>query len=110
MMPEIESVSSVTAVTWAIDLWASAMTFRRLWPTHRVSRKKNGSTAIATKVNCQEMNSMATMVVSKTTMLETESARVLVTTDRMPPMSLDTRDCISPVRVRARKFSDIPCR
>ena len=109
-IPDTDRVSSVTAVTWAMELWALAITRRRLPPTQRVSRKKTGSTATATRVNCHERNSMATATAMIATTLEAESAKVLVTTGSMPLMSWETRDCISPVRVRARKFSDMPRR
>ena len=106
----MDSVSSVAAVTWAMEFWALVITCRRLRPTQRVSRKNTGRIAIATRVNCQEMNTMATTTAISAAALATESAKVLVTTGSMPLMSWETRDCISPVRVRARKFSDIPSR
>ena len=53
---------------------------------------------------------MATATAMMETTLDTESAKVLATTGSMPLTSWDNRDCISPVRVRARKFSDIPSR
>ena len=43
-------------------------------------------------------------------MLAIVSLKVVVTTDWMPPTSLATRDCISPVRVVVKNLSDIPCR
>ena len=65
---------------------------------------------MATTVNSHDRNSMATSTAISATTLATKSAKVLVTTGSIPLMSWDTRDCISPVRVRARKLSDIPSR
>ena len=53
---------------------------------------------------------MATTTAISAAMLDTVSANVLVTTGSMPLMSWETRDCISPVRVRARKPTDMPSR
>ena len=80
----MDSVSSVTAVTWAMDDCAFAITSRRLRPTQRVSRKKTGSIAIATMVNCHDRNSMATTTATRANTLATESAMVLATTGSMP--------------------------
>ena len=41
---------------------------------------------------------------------ETIEVAVVVTTVRMPPMSLAIRDCTSPVRVAVKKRSDSRCR
>ena len=68
------------------------MTARRFFPTNRVSAKKKGTVATATMVNCQDRISMATRVLRNITVLERVSVRVLVTTDWIPPTSLEIRD------------------
>ena len=108
MMPDTDRVSWVIAVTSAIERCASDVTWRRFLPTTLVSAKKKGTVATATIVSCQDRISIATMVLMNITVLDMVSVRVLVTTDWMPPTSLETRDCISPVRVLVKNPSDMP--
>ena len=110
MIPDTESVSWVMAVTSAMDRWASEVTARRRFPTNLVSTKKKGTVATATIVSCQERINIATRVLRNITVLERVSVRVLVTTDWMPPTSLETRDWISPVRVLVKNPRDMPWR
>ena len=58
-------------------------------------------------VSCQEMKSMATIVVTAMTTLLTTELAVSVTTLWTPPTSLAKRLWISPVRVSAKKRSGI---
>ena len=98
------------AVTSAIERCASAVTWRRFFPTTLVSPKKKGTVATATIVSSQDKISIATIVLMNITVLDIVSVSVLVTTDWIPPTSLETRDCISPVRVLVKNPSDIPWR
>ena len=53
---------------------------------------------------------MPTIVASTVVTLETIDVAVFVTTPWTPPMSLEMRDCTSPVRVRVKNASDSRCR
>ncbi len=53
---------------------------------------------------------MAIAVPTTVVTLDASEVAVLVTTDCIPPMSLVSRDWISPPRVRVKKFSDCRCR
>ena len=108
MIPETDSVSWVMAVISAMDRWASDVTARRFFPTNLVSTKKKGTVATATMVNCQDSINIATSVLRNITVLERVSVRVLVTTDWMPPTSLEILDWISPVRVLVKNPRDMP--
>ena len=68
------------AVISARERWTRELVARRRAPTYLVSTKKIGAVAMATRVSCQDRISMATKVLTKITVLETESERVLVTT------------------------------
>ena len=56
------------------------------------------------------MKSMATIVLSTTATLFVTLAAVSVTTDWIPPTSLDRRLWISPVRVSVKNRNGIDCR
>ena len=58
----------------------------------------------------QSSRIMATIVVSTTLTLRATSVAVLVNSDCSPVMSLDMRDCTSPVRAVAKKASESDCR
>ena len=66
--------------------------------------------ASESSVSCQESTSMPTMVENAMVKLETIEAAVSVTTDCTPPMSLEMRDWISPVRVSVKNLSGMCCR
>ena len=58
----------------------------------------------------QSSRSIATTAASTVVMFETTEVAVEVTTSSTPPMSLEMRDCTSPVRVRVKNASDWRCR
>ena len=94
--------ASVSCVVFAIR--------RRSFPTRRVSKAKSGISAKANNASCQLRNSMPTIVAATVVTLEAIEVAVFVTTFWTPPMSLEIRDCTSPVRVRVKNASDNRCR
>ena len=58
----------------------------------------------------QSSRTIAATVVSTTLTLRATSVAVLVNNDCRPAMSLDMRDCTSPVRAVAKKASESDCK
>ena len=83
---------------------------RRIRATRRVSQIAGGSTSSESRDSRQLSAAMATAVPMTVVALEATDVAVEVTTDCMPPMSLVSRDCTSPPRVRVKKPSDWRCR
>ena len=109
-MPETESDSWTRLEMSAIDSCRTLATFRRWSPTRFVSQTKSGSSASANRVSRQSRMNIATTVASTVVTFETIEVAVEVTTSCTPPMSLASRDCTSPVRVRVKKASESRCR
>ncbi len=98
----LEMSASVSCVVFAIR--------RRSLPTRRVSRAKSGISANAKSASSQLRSSMPTIVAATVVTFEAIEVAVVVTTFWTPPMSLEIRDCTSPVRVRVKNASDSRCR
>ena len=106
MMPEIESVSWVIAVTSAAASCDCSVTRFLRSPTNFDMTTKTGIAATDTAVSSHDRMNMAASVLMKMTVFESTLESVLVTTFCTPPTSLAMRDCISPVRVPVKKPSD----
>ena len=109
-MPLTLSVSSVAAVMSASDFWVSVEAARRTLPTRLAMKAKTGSMASESAVSRQSMKSMAMIVLTTTATLLVMLAAVSVTTDWIPPTSLERRLWISPVRVSVKKRSGMAWR
>ena len=94
------------AVISAADFCDSEVTRRRRSPTNFVRRANMGKVPTAMRVNSHDMINIATSVLMNITTLDSTFDTVLVTTFWTPATSLETRACISPVRVPVKKFSD----
>ena len=92
-------------VVWRLDV----MRFR-CRPTRCVIQTKSGSSASESTASRQSRMNIATTVASTVVTLETIDVAVDVTTVCTPPMSLEMRDCTSPVRVRVKNASESRCR
>ena len=109
-IPETESDSWTRLEMSAIDSCRTFATLRRSLPTRLVSQTKSGSSASANSVSRQSSTNIATTVARTVVTFETIEVAVEVTTCWTPPMSLASRDCTSPVRVRVKKASESRCR
>ena len=90
--------------------WVDFAICRRCSPTRRVRSTKSGISAKAKSASSQLRRIIPTIVASTVVTLETIDVAVFVTTPWTPPMSLEMRDCTSPVRVRVKNASDSRCR
>ncbi len=108
--PEIDRPSSTWVCRSAIRRCRSPVTSRRTSATLRVSHTAGGRTTRDSSDRRQLSAPMATAVPTTVVALEARLVAVLVTTDCMEPMSLVSRDCTSPPRVRVKKPSDWRCR
>ena len=109
-MPLTQSVSSVATLMSASDCCVSVRATRRALPTRFAMNEKIGSIASDSTVRRQSMKSIAMIVLMTTATLLVTPAAVSVTTDPIPPTSLDRRLWISPVRVSVKKRSGIDWR
>ena len=104
--PDTDSDSSTSAEMSASELWVVAARARRRRPIRRVISTNTGSSAKAAAASSQFSRIIATEVAMTVVRLETIEVAVVVTTLCTPPMSLEMRDCTSPVRVRVKNASD----
>ncbi len=109
-MPLTLSVSSVAAVMSASDFWVSVEAARRTLPTRFATKAKRGSMTSDRAVRRQSMKSMAMTVLTTMATLLVTLAAVSVTTDWIPPTSLERRLWISPVRVSVKNRKGMDCR
>ena len=79
-------------------------------PTRFATNAKTGSIASERTVSRQSMKTMATIVLKTTARLLVMLAATSVTTDWIPPTSLERRLWISPVRVSVKKRSGMAWR
>ncbi len=108
--PDTESDSSTSDEMSASELWVVAASARLRRPIRRVINTNTGSSANAAAASCQSSRIIATEVAITVVRLDTIEVAVVVTTLWTPPMSLEIRDCTSPVRVRVKNASDSRCR
>ena len=108
--PLTERPSSTWTCRSASFAWRAEVTAYRIRATWRVRITAGGSTTRVISASCQLRATMATTVPTTTVRLEAIEVAVEVTTDCMLPMSLTTRDCTSPPRVRVKKPTDWRCR
>ena len=86
------------------------MILRRILPTLRVIQTDGGTKNSEITASCQLRMHIATIAAITVVTFEAIVVAVLVMTLSRPPMSLEIRDCTSPVRVRVKNASDIFCR
>ena len=108
--PLTDKPSSIWVCMSAIRACCRLVICRRILATRRVSQMDGGSTI---RVSSESRQLSATIAIAVPTTVVTFAAievAVEVTTACMPPMSLVSRDCTSPPRVRVKKPSDWRCR
>lgn len=106
-MPLTERDSVTVAAMAAICFCRSVAMRLRSRPTRRLIQTKAGRSTSETTVSRQSSASIATTVAITLVRLETSEVAVEVTVACIPPMSLEIRDWISPVRVRVKKARDM---
>ncbi len=109
-IPETDSDSSTSEERSASLPCLVAVMRLRSWPTRRVSQTKNGSRISEKIASRQSSSAIATMVATTVVTFDAIEVAVEVTTLSIPPMSLEMRDCTSPVRVLVKKASESRCR
>ena len=110
MIPDTDRDSETSADMSANWRCCWAVILRRAWPTRRVSHTNSGRKTSDRSASCQLRISIATSAASTVVAFWAIVVAVVVTTLSRPPMSLEIRDWISPVRVRVKNASDIRCR
>lgn len=109
-IPLIDRLSSIWVCMSASAFCRCVVISRRISATLRVSQMAGGSTISDSSDNRQLSTAIATAVPITVVTLDAIDVAVDVTTVCMPPMSLVSRDWISPPRVRVKKPSDCRCR
>ena len=108
--PLTDRLSSTWTCRSASARWRWEVIACRIRATWRVSHTAGGSTISESSASRQLRAAIATAVPTTTVRFDATDVAVEVTTPCMPLMSLVSRDCTSPPRVRVKKPIDWRCR